>query len=88
MKRFHPLPGLLWVKHGEAVLIVNEEGNAQILTEAEAALWRWLNQSFSWQDLLDLYSALLSVPIVEGETHLLETLQKWVTTGLLEVHSG
>jgi hypothetical protein len=88
MKQYHAAEGLEWVNHGNQILVVNEVGVARTLAGAEAALWRWLHQTYTGEEIRCLFSALLNISAAEAEVRLEKVLQRWLENGLVEVQGG
>ena len=88
MTKYVPPKDLQWVNHGNAVLAVNEEGKAFLLEEDEAALWRFLNQSYGVEEIRSLFSALLNISETEGSARLEEVIHSWLEEGLVEIQCG
>ena len=71
---------------GSHLIIVDDpQVPGLVISGIEAALWRWLHQSFTRLEILDLYSALTNIPITEGEIQIKEIIHHWEKLGLLEV---
>lgn len=89
MKVIRSVGHLSWVNEGSQLLVVDEvSGTLHLLHGAEAALWRWLHQSISWQEIQALFFALNNHTPEEGESRIAEILRKWNGDGLIEVCNG
>jgi hypothetical protein len=88
MKQYKSVDGLLWVNHGDQILVVDKTGMAHLLAGTEAALWRWLHQAYAREEIRALFSALINGTEPEADARLDEVLQQWLGKGLVEVKGG
>ncbi len=85
MKTYRACKGIYWCNDKDFILVVDETRRAAFeLHSHEAALWRILHQPYGMDETLAFYASLLDLPLEQGRTALLNTVQNWLRAGLLE----
>ena len=77
---------LMWVRDREQILVLDEQRREiHILQGAEAVVWLWLTQVYSYPRILGLLTTMLDLPFDQTEELLRAIFQNWRRTSLLDI---
>ena len=80
-----PRAGIAWATDARRVVVASADGRrAQVLEDADATIWSWLQVSLSEQRLVAMVGALLGLEPTEATEHVRARLHAWDDAGLLE----